>query len=96
MPKKRWGFHVGKGVLLKGVLGIGTPLIAVILWDMFLSAKASITVSQPLRLILELAIFAAAITSLYAAGKHSLAVSFALLYILHHIMLFSGYNKCTF
>ncbi|NRF93468.1 YrdB family protein [Paenibacillus frigoriresistens] len=80
-----WGFHIGK---LKGVLGIGAPLLAAILWGMFVSPKASITVSQPLQFIIELVIFAAAIIALYVTGKHSLAICFALFYILHSILKF--------
>ncbi|MCY9667060.1 YrdB family protein [Paenibacillus alginolyticus] len=83
-----WGFHIGNGWLLKGILGIGAPLLAAILWGMFVSPKASITVSQPLQFIIELVIFAAAIIALYVTGKHSLAICFALFYILHRILKF--------
>ncbi|TXK74484.1 YrdB family protein [Paenibacillus sp. N3.4] len=85
-----WGFHLDKGMLIKSLAGIGSPLIAAILWGIFVSPKASIPVSPPLQFIIELAIFITAITALYASGKHSLALTFALLYILHRIVVFIG------
>jgi hypothetical protein len=83
-----WGFHVGNGVLLKSVLSIATPLAAAILWGLFIAPKASINIDEPLRFIIELAIFASATAALYATGRHSLAFTFVLLYIIHRILMF--------
>ncbi|NOV01651.1 YrdB family protein [Paenibacillus planticolens] len=83
-----WGFHGDKSTLLKIVLGIGTPLVATVIWGLFLSPKASIPMAQPIPFILELAVFAIAIIALYSAGKPSLAVAFMLIYIVNRTLIY--------
>lgn len=83
-----WGFHGDRSMLLKIVLGLGTPLIAAIIWGLFLSPKASIPIAQPFPFILELVVFAIAIIALYSAGKPSLAAIFALIYIVNRTLIY--------
>ncbi|NHW38620.1 YrdB family protein [Paenibacillus aceris] len=83
-----WGFHGDKSMLLKIVLGLGTPLIAAIIWGLFLSPKASVPITQPFPFILELVVFATAIIALYSAGKPSLAIAFTLVYIVNRTLIY--------
>ncbi|GGD87241.1 YrdB family protein [Paenibacillus nasutitermitis] len=71
-----WGFHMDKGMLMKILLGIGTPLVVAIIWGTFIAPKASIPVSLPLRALLQLIVFTLAAAALYAAGQKQLAVGF--------------------
>ncbi|MFD0698863.1 YrdB family protein [Paenibacillus sp. GCM10027628] len=83
-----WGFHVGKGMIVKSALGIGAPLIAAVLWGMFVAPKASIAIAEPYRLLIELVIFASATAALYVSGRQSLAVTFALVYLINRALIF--------
>lgn len=82
-----WGFHTDRGLLLKIVLGIGAPLLTAVIWGLFLSPKASVSLVLPVRLTLEIALFALAAIALYSTGKHSLAATFGIVYVLHRILM---------
>ena len=71
-----WGFQTGDSAPLKVILGIGAPLIAAVLWGVFISPKASVRLPGFARLLLEYAIFGAAALALAAAGQPELAAVF--------------------
>lgn len=54
------------------VAGIGAPLLAVLVWSLFVAPKATVPVPAGVRLLLEVAVFAAAAVALAAAGRHGL------------------------
>ena len=84
-----WGWQIGNTLLLKVVAGIGAPLAAAVVWGLFVSPKASLAVPGAVRLIIEVAFFALAVLSLFAAGQTSLALTLAAGYVLHRILLFA-------
>ncbi len=67
-----WGSHTGTGLIAKIGLGIGTPLVAAVIWGIFVASKASVTVPEPWHLILELLVFGSAVAGLVAAGRPTL------------------------
>ncbi|MBS4174716.1 YrdB family protein [Bacillus sp. FJAT-49736] len=71
-----WGFHVGKGIAMKLLLGIGTPLFVAYVWGLFLAPKAKIPVNAPLNIMLKLIVFGLASAALYATGRHIIAGAF--------------------
>ncbi|UUZ83351.1 YrdB family protein [Paenibacillus sp. P26] len=71
-----WGFHTGTGWTFRWSLGVGTPSLVAILWGTFVAPKASIPVSVPVRILLQLAVFGSAAAALYASGYSKLAVIF--------------------
>ncbi|MGG3641555.1 YrdB family protein [Bacillus gobiensis] len=71
-----WGFQLDKGLAVKLIVGIGTPLLVAIFWGMFVSPKATIPVSVPIGILLKLVIFGAAAAALYFAGQKTLAIIF--------------------
>jgi hypothetical protein len=86
-----WGWTQNQGVL-RFALGIGLPLLAAVLWGTFrvpgdasASGKAPVPTPGPLRLILELAFFGAAVWALYDAGLGTWATALGLLVLLHYI-----------
>jgi hypothetical protein len=73
-----WGIEMGSG--LWGWLGAaGAAALVIVVWALFISPKATVELAPPLRLGLELVIFAAAALALAAAGQAALAVVFAVL-----------------
>ncbi len=72
-----WGFQVGSG-WTKVLLGVGAPLLAAVVWGVFLAPASSTRLSEPPRLILEIVVFASAAAALAATGHTALALAFAL------------------
>jgi hypothetical protein len=83
-----WGFHTGKSLILKVVLGIGTPLMVAVVWGIFGSPDAPVKLSASLHLLLELVIFGLPVIALYAAGKHGLSFVFGLAVVVNRLLMY--------
>jgi hypothetical protein len=77
-----WGFSEHDGAL-QWLLGLGAPLLAAVVWGAFVAPKASRPTTDPVRLLLELAVFGPAVAALWAAESHTLAFGFGVLVVLH-------------
>ncbi|CAG7655793.1 YrdB family protein [Paenibacillus allorhizosphaerae] len=73
-----WGFRTGNGWILKIALGIGAPLLAAIIWGLFVSPKATYDVGNLGRLVFEILVFGSAAISLYYFGQARLSVIFVI------------------
>lgn len=82
-----WGFRAGEGLLGNIVLGLGAPLLAAVVWGIFISPRARLPVSRPVRLVMELVLFGAAVVALAAAGQPGLAIAFALIVLINEVLL---------
>lgn len=69
-----WGFVVGGSAFTKILLGIGAPLLAAVIWGLFVSPKAAVPLDLPLRLMPETLVFGSAVAALFATGHPILAV----------------------
>lgn len=81
-----WGFRTGNGTFAKVGLGIGVPLLVVVVWGLFLAPQATVPVSGPLYLALKVVIFGLATAGLVRSGHPVLASVFALAVILNAIL----------
>ena len=70
------------------VLGVGSPLAVAVVWGRFIAPKASHPTTDPLRLLLEVTVFAAGVAALLAADRIVLAVVFAALVLIHLSLTF--------
>ena len=52
-----WGFKTGSATLAKIGLGIGTPLVAAVVWAIFVSPQASVQLPRILVLLLQVLVF---------------------------------------
>ena len=77
-----WGFAEHDGAV-QWLLGLGAPLLAAVVWGAFVAPKASRPTTDPVRLLLELAVFGPAVVALWATGSHLLAFGFGVLVVLH-------------
>jgi hypothetical protein len=82
-----WGFHSHDGAV-EWILGLGAPLLVAVAWGVFVSPKAAIRVTDPLRLPLELLLFGAGVAALAAAGSEGLAIVFGALVAIHLVLTF--------
>lgn len=81
-----WTQFEGFGRILAFVL----PVVAAVLWGFFRvpgdPGDAPVAIPGPLRLILELALFGAAVVALYAAQQPTAGLIFGALVILHYAL----------
>ena len=82
-----WGFRVGRDTPTTVALGLGAPLLAAVVWSLFVSPNAPIRAHGPASLLLELAVFGSAATALYAAGQPRLAMAFALVAATNRVLM---------
>lgn len=83
-----WGFRTGKGPIFKIALCIGAPLLIAVVWATLGAPGASIQLSAPLHLLLEVVVFGLPVVALYAVGKHSLAWIFGLIAVINRVLMF--------
>ena len=82
-----WGFQTGQGTIAKFGLGIGAPVLAVVVWWLFGAPQAMWHLNGIFRLLLEVIFFGSAAVALYTAGQHKLGVAFALLFVLNTVLV---------
>lgn len=87
-----WGWRQSDG-LLKFALSFGIPIIIAGIWGVFAvpddpsrSGSAPVVVSGIVRLLIELAIFAFAVWSLYNIGSVRLSMILAIAVLLHYFL----------
>ena len=81
-----WGFETGDGTVTKVVLGLGAPILAAVLWGLFVSPKARFQ-SPVLKAVFEFAVFVAAVLALLGAGQPGLAIAFAFVALIDSVLL---------
>ncbi len=74
-----WGFTTHTETLPKILFGIGVPLIAALIWGVFVAPASNRRLDDPLRLLVEIVIFAAAALALAAADQPTIAIAFAVI-----------------
>jgi hypothetical protein len=82
-----WGWHTASGVL-QVLLGLGAPILMAVVWGRYMSPKAPHPVEDPVRIVLEVAIFGAAVAALFAADKPALGAAMAVAVALHLALTF--------
>jgi hypothetical protein len=83
-----WGFHIGKGLFLKILIGIGTPILVAFIWGTFIAPKATFPVTVPITIILQSILFGLAAAALFFSGKGSLALIFAIVVIIEMVLMY--------
>jgi len=83
-----WGIEEFGGIV-QWVIGLGAPLVVAVVWGTFMSPKASRPTVDPVRLLIEMAVFGAGVAALFAAGATAVAVVFAVLTVAHLLLTFA-------
>jgi hypothetical protein len=81
-----WGVTTTYAAVSKSVLGLGAPLVAAVLWGLFVSPKARFQ-SPLLKAVFEIAVFGGAALALLAAGHAGLAITFAVVALLDSVLV---------
>jgi hypothetical protein len=72
-----WGAGIGDTPIVSGLLGVGSPLAAAILWGLFAAPRARIRLPLAGVLAVKGLAFAAATAAIASKGRPSLAIGFA-------------------
>jgi hypothetical protein len=72
-----WGVHAGSGLASDLVLGMGAPLLAAVVWGLWVAPASRRRLADPVRLLVEVLLFAAGVVALAVAGFPLVAVGFA-------------------
>ncbi len=78
-----WGFQTGESTLVKIILGIGAPLLLIVVWGKFLAPKSSTRLRDPALTLVKLLILGVAAAALASAGQPGLALIFALAVVIN-------------
>ena len=82
-----WGFASGESSLAKVLLGIGAPVLAAVVWGLFVSPKAAVPLDMPLRLLPEALVFGSAAAALLATEHPALTVGFAVVAVANRLLV---------
>jgi hypothetical protein len=82
-----WGFYGDKSVWVKWLLGIGLPLLAAVVWSIWLAPKAPHRLGSTGGNLLSLILFLLAATVLFFTPHIALAIIFALTAIANRVLI---------
>ena len=68
-------------------VGVGTPVIAILVWALFISPKAVVRVHPFIRAAVELLIFAAVTAAWWSLGQTWIGLAFALVAVVSGVMV---------
>ncbi|HEY2697001.1 MAG TPA: YrdB family protein [Pseudonocardiaceae bacterium] len=74
-----WGCHIGDNTADHILLGLGAPLLAIVLWGLFAAPRSAVRTPMAGVLSVKIVVFGAAAVGLWFTGLHVLAVVFAVL-----------------
>jgi len=83
-----WGFNTGDSTLLHWLLGLGIPIVAIIIWSIFNAPLSKRRLPRTSRTILEVVMFGLGALALAAAGQMMWAIIFAVLIVINQILLY--------
>lgn len=71
-----WGYHFSPDRIARLALSVGAPLVIAVIWGLFIAPKATYAVTDPVRHLLQIAVFSLASLALYTSGQKMLALVF--------------------
>ena len=83
-----WGFKTGSATLAKVWLGIGAPLMAAVVWAMFVSPQAPVQLPGTLVLLLQVLVFGSAAAGLVVTGHRTVALVFGAVVIINAVLMY--------
>ena len=82
-----WGFTTHSSWLLKILFGVGVPLLAAVLWVVFIAPKSTHRLSRLPYLAVESALLGSGAVALFASGKPNMGWIYAILVVVNKVLL---------
>ncbi|MEO8972281.1 MAG: YrdB family protein [Ktedonobacteraceae bacterium] len=83
-----WGFQTGQTTIARVGLGIGAPVVAIVVWALLGAPNAPWYLEGGWRLLLEVVFFGLPAVALFIIGQRILGVAFALVFVLNTILVY--------
>ena len=80
------GFQTDRGMLLRVLVGVGAPVVAGVLWSLFVAPAAQTRLPDPWRVIPEFTVFGSAAAGLVLAGHPTLGGAFAAMTVVNSVL----------
>ena len=78
-----WGWQAVEDPALSAVLAVAAPGLAAMVWGLWVAPASPRRLDDPTRLVVELAVFDAAVVALLLAGRVAWAVGYAIAVVGH-------------
>ncbi|MUV58706.1 Protein of unknown function [Halogeometricum rufum] len=85
-----WGVRTGDGLPAQVGLGLGAPLLAAVVWGLFVAPKARFTLAPVARLGVGLGVFAAAAAALVVSGFPTLGVAYGAVALVNSVWVYAN------
>jgi hypothetical protein len=82
------GFHTGKSNLLHWLVGLGTPIVIIAFWAIYMAPNASGRFSDPIRQIVSFILFELAALALYKSHQPKAALILATITVVNAILVY--------
>ena len=82
-----WGFQLDRGTAIRWIIGIGAPLVVVIVWSLFIAPGSDSALSQTTRVWVGTGVLAACAVALAAARQPVLAGVFAVAIVANALLM---------
>ena len=83
-----WGFKTGSTTITKIALGVGAPLVAAVVWGVFVSPRAPVELSGLVVLLLQVLVFGSAAAVLVATEHRALAMVFGVIVVTNAVLMY--------
>jgi Protein of unknown function (DUF2568) len=83
-----WGFKTGSTTFSKFGLGIGAPLLAAVVWGVFVAPRAAVPAPELLRFVIQVLFFGSAALGLATTGHRTLAGVFVAIVVVNAILAY--------
>jgi len=90
-----WGFKTGGELAAKIGLGIGAPVVAAVVWAIFVSPRAPVELPSLIVLLLQVLVFGSAVAGLAATGYRTLALVFGVIVVVNAVLMYVGSGRSS-
>ena len=81
-----WGLTTGGDLVTRLLLGIGVPVVVIVVWGIFMAPASSRRLRGLSHWILEILLYAGSMVALFIAGRPDLVLIFAVIYAINAIL----------
>ncbi len=82
-----WGFKTQSGWAMRIILGIGLPILLVVIWSLFVAPKAAYPLCGIPPMVLSLILLGSGALALFASGRADLGWIYAIILIVNQVLL---------
>ncbi len=83
-----WGFNTGESTVVHWILGLGVPVIAIVIWSIFNAPLSKRRLARTPRIILEVVMFSLGALALAVAGQTTWAAIFVVFIVINQILIY--------